>query len=284
MTTTASPPKDQQKQLLDTPENVSTANHKGKPDKKRGKPLILLGIVVPLIMLFLWYWSTSVTGYFTPMQLPPPQEVVWAGVDLYQRDQLFKHIIVSTQRALIGYAIGSFLGLLVGAVIGLSRLSETLFAPTVGAFRVVPGLAWVPLLALWVGIGESSKIVLIAIGAFFPVYTTVSAALRHVDAKLVELGRAFGLNRFQLFISVQLPGAVPSVLSGLRLALAQAWILLVAAELIASSVGLGFLLNDSQNNGRVDRLILTIILFALLGKVFDSIFALVQNRVLKRWA
>jgi sulfonate transport system permease protein len=157
-------------------------------------------------------------------------------------------------------------------------------APTLGAIRAVPSLAWVPLLILWMKIGEESKITLIAIGAFFPVYTTVAAALRHVDQHLVEVGRAYGLRGPGLFRTVQLPAVIPTVVSGLRLAMAQAWLFLVAAELIASSMGLGFLLMDSQNNGRTDRVLLAIALLAVIGKVTDSLIGLGEKRLLKRWA
>jgi len=152
------------------------------------------------------------------------------------------------------------------------------------ALRAVPSLAWVPLLILWMQIGEESKVTLIAIGAFFPVFTTVYAALRHVDPHLVEAGRAFGYHGLSLLRTVQLPAVVPAVFSGLRLALAQAWLFLVAAELIASSMGLGFLLTDSQNNGRTDRLILAIILLAVLGKLTDWLLGLLERRALRRWA
>jgi sulfonate transport system permease protein len=185
---------------------------------------------------------------------------------------------------LIGFAIGSAIGLALGAVVGLSRLGDALLALTLGGVRAVPSLAWVPLLILWMGIGEDSKITLIAIGAFFPVYTTVASALRHVDRHLVEVGRAYGLRGVRLFSAVQLPAVLPSVVSGLRLALAQSWLFLVAAELIASSMGLGFLLMDSGNNGRVDRIILAIILLALLGKLTDSLIGLAEKYLLKRWA
>jgi sulfonate transport system permease protein len=141
----------------------------------------------------------------------------------------------------------------------------------------------VPLLIIWLKYGEESKITLIAIGAFFPVYTTVSAALRHVDRQLVEAGRAFGLNGPRLFTTVQLPAVLPSVVSGLRLALAQAWLFLVAAELLGASMGLGFLLSDSQNNGRLDRIFLAIVLLALLGKLTDSLVGLFERWVNKRW-
>ena len=123
----------------------------------------------------------------------------------------------------------------------------------------------------------------LAIGALFPVYTTVSGALRHVDPQLVEVGRAYGLSRVNLLVQVQLPAVVPTVVSGLRLALAQSWLFLVAAELIFSSMGLGFLLSDSQNNGRIDRLFLVIILLAVLGKTTDALIGLVQRYLLRRF-
>ncbi len=191
---------------------------------------------------------------------------------------------ISTQRVLLGFAAGALLGLALGAVVGLSRLSSALLSPTIGAIRAVPSLAWIPLLLVWLKIGEDSKLTLIAIGAFFPVYTTVSAALRHVDPHLVEAGRAFGLRGFELFRTVQLPAVLPSVVSGLRLALAQSWLFLVAAELLASSMGLGFLLTDSQNNGRIDRVVLAIVLLAVLGKLTDALIGLAEKHLLRRWA
>jgi len=184
---------------------------------------------------------------------------------------------------LIGFVVGSAIGLVVGAVVGLSRVGEALLAPSIAAVRAVPSLAWVPLLILYLGIGEDSKVTLIAIGAAFPVFTTVAGSLRHVDPQLVEAGRAYGLRRVSLFTRVQLPAVLPSLVSGLRLALAQAWLFLVAAELIASSMGLGFLLTESQSNGRVDRIFLAIVLLALLGTLSDTVLNVVQRVALRRW-
>jgi sulfonate transport system permease protein len=196
---------------------------------------------------------------------------------------LLPDIQISTQRVLLGFAFGAVFGLVVGAIIGLSRWASLVFAPTIGGFRAVPSLAWVPLLILYLGINEDQKVLLIAIGAFFPVYTTVAGALRHVDGQLVEVGRAFGRRRIALLLTVQLPAILPTVVSGLRLALAQSWLFLVAAELIASSIGLGFLLKDSQDNGRIDRLFVAIILLALLGKATDAIIGLLERFLLRRW-
>jgi sulfonate transport system permease protein len=154
----------------------------------------------------------------------------------------------------------------------------------VGALRAVPSLAWVPLLIVWLKYGEESKITLVAIGAFFPVYTTVAAALRHVDPHLVEVGRAYGLRGASLFARVQLPAVLPAVVSGLRLALAQGWLFLVAAELLGASMGLGFLLTDSGNNGRTDRVLLAIVCLAILGKATDALVGLAEKYLLRRWS
>ncbi len=241
------------------------------------------GALVPLVLVAVWHAVTT-SGLVPPFQLASPLAVWQAGVDLAQRGQLGQFVAISVQRALVGFAIGAGLGLLVGAVVGLSRVADLLFAPLLGAIRSVPSLAWVPLLILWMKIGEESKITLIAIGAFFPVYTTVAAALRHVDHHLVEVGRAYGLRGPALFTTVQLPAVIPSVVSGLRLAMAQAWLFLVAAELIAASMGLGFLLTDSANNGRVDRMLLAIVLLAMIGKITDSLIGVGEKRLLRRWA
>jgi sulfonate transport system permease protein len=245
--------------------------------------VIVGGALIPVALLVTWQLIS--TSGLVPVSMLPTPEMVWlAAVDLAQRGLLGLYIAISTQRVLIGFAIGAAIGLLLGAVVGLSRLGDILLAPTLGAIRAVPSLAWVPLLILWFKIGEDSKIILIAIGAFFPVYTIVAAALRHVDRQLLEAARAFGLHRVQLFTTVQLPAVVPSVLSSLRLALAQSWLFLVAAELIASSMGLGFLLLDSGQNGRLDRIFLAIILLALLGKLTDSIVGLFERWAVRRWA
>ena len=236
-----------------------------------------------MLILLAWQSVTSL-GLVSISQLPSPTMVWQSAIDLIQRGLLGQYIAISTQRVLIGFAVGAALGLVLGAVVGLSRLGDILFAPILGAIRAVPSLAWIPLLILWFKIGEESKIILIVIGAFFPVYTTVSAALRHVDRQLVEAGRAFGLNGARLFTTVQLPAVLPSVVSGLRLALAQAWLFLVAAELIASSMGLGFLLIDSQSNGRIDRIFLAIVLLAVLGKLTDSLVGLFERWVNRRWS
>ena len=253
-----------------------------RPVASRRWSRVVIGASLPIAILVLWQVSTSL-GWFTPVQLPSPASVLDAAIELVERGTLGGFILLSTQRVLVGFAIGASLGLLLGAVTGLARTWDLFFGSTLGAIRAVPSLAWVPLLILWLKIGEGSKITLIAIGAFFPVYTTVNAALRHVDRDLVEAGRAFGLRGVRLFTTVQLPAVLPSVIAGLRLGLAQSWLFLVAAELIASSAGLGFLLVNSQNNGRVDRILLAIILLAVIGKTTDAMIGVFERRTVRRW-
>jgi sulfonate transport system permease protein len=240
------------------------------------------GALIPVALFAAW-WIVSNSGAVPSYRLPSPQQVWAAAVDLGSTGQLYRDVAISVQRVLTGFVFGALIGLVFGALVGLSRNASILFSPTIGALRAVPSLAWAPLLVLYLGLGEVPKVVLITIGATFPVFTTLSIALRHVDPHLVELGRAFGLGRFSLLSTVQLPAVLPALVSGLRLALAQSWLFLVAAELLGSSMGLGFILLDSQQNGRIDRLFLAIILLAILGKTTDSLIGLFERWLNRRW-
>ncbi|MET3768076.1 sulfonate transport system permease protein [Marisediminicola sp. UYEF4] len=244
--------------------------------------IVLFGAVLPIALLAAW-WGIAASGVVPAYRLPSPAAVWQAGVDLTATGQLAQYSAISTQRVILGFIAGSAIGLVLGSIVGLSRWASAFLAPTIGGFRAVPSLAWVPLLVLYIGINEDSKVTLIAVGALFPVYTTVAGALRHVDPQLVELGRAYGLGRWALLTRVQLPAVIPTIVSGLRLALAQAWLFLVAAELIASSMGLGFLLIDSQNNGRLDRIVLAIIVLAIIGKTTDALIGLLERYLPRRW-
>lgn len=244
--------------------------------------MVALGLILPLALLGVWQLATMFQ-WVPAFKLPSPTSVVVAAVDLAERGLLGEYVAISTQRVFLGFVIGAVAGLVFGAAVGLSRFVDGFLAPTIGAARAVPSLAWVPLLILYLGFGEDSKVTLVAIGALFPVYTTVAGALRHVDPNVVEMGRAFGYHRLRLLATVQLPAVIPSIVSGLRLALAQAWLFLVAAELLGSTMGVGFLLIESQNNGRVDRLFLAIVVLAILGKLTDALIGLLERYLLRRW-
>ncbi|MGN6503863.1 MAG: ABC transporter permease, partial [Pseudolysinimonas sp.] len=242
---------------------AATRSVRGHPGARRWWPVVG-GLILPAAILVVW-WGVSSSGWVPADRLPSPSAVVAAGFDLAERGLFFQDIAISTQRVLTGFAFGAGIGLVLGALVGLSRTASILLSPLIGALRAVPSLAWLPLIVLYIGLGEAPKVVLVTIGAAFPVFTTLASALRHVDPHLVELGRAYGLGRLRLLTTVQLPAVIPALVSGLRLALAQAWLFLVAAELLGSSMGLGFLLIDSSNNGRIDRLFLAIVLQAAFG-------------------
>ena len=239
----------------------------------------LLGLILPATLLAIWAWLAA-SGRFSMTQLPSPLAVFDVIGELLRRGELWWHIQTSLQRVLLGYLIGASIGITLGSIVGLSRFAYRAITPTVQAIRAVPSLAWVPLLIIWLGIDESPKLTLIAIGAFFPVFTTVVSGLQHVEKSLVEVGRAYGLHHVRLIAGIHFPAAAPQIFAGLRLGLAQSWMFLVAAELIASSKGLGFLLMDSQGTGRTDIVMLAIVLLALLGKFSDILIGLVERRAL----
>jgi sulfonate transport system permease protein len=238
-------------------------------------------LLLPGGLLLLWQGITAL-GIFERSQLPGPLDVLAACWEMASTNRLAPHILVSLARVLTGFVIGSTLAIAIGLLVGLSRRFEELLAPTLQAIRAIPSLAWVPLLVLWMGVDEGPKITLVAIGAFFPVYTNLVAGVRQIDRKLVEVGYAYGLRGLALVRQVMLPASLPSLLTGLRMGLAQSWLFLVAAELIAASRGLGFLLLDSQNTGRADIIVMSIVLLALLGKATDSLLQALEHRLL-RW-
>lgn len=239
----------------------------------------LRAALVPALLLLLWQGVTAL-GVFNRSQLPGPLDVLAAGRELVVTNQLAPHILASVARVLWGFAAGSAIAIALGLAVGLSRAVEEVIAPTLQALRAIPSLAWVPLLILWMGVDEGPKVTLVAIGAFFPVYTNLVGGIRQVDRKLVEVGYAYGLQGLALAREIILPAALPALLTGLRLGLAQGWLFLVAAELIAASRGLGFLLIDSQNTGRADIILLSIFLLATLGKLADGLLQLLERRLL----
>ncbi len=205
-------------------------------------------------------------------------------MQLAESGSLWIHIAISVQRVFLGFAIGAVTGLAVAAVVGLTRAGDALLSPTLAAIRAVPSLALVPLLLLWMGIGEESKVTLIAIGAFFPVFTTVSLALRQVDARSVEMARSFSLRGFALFRTRAAPGrrarrSCPVSGSPLRRPGSS-------SSPPSSSPPRWVSAGCSQtpvDNGRVDRILLAIVLLALLGTLTNGILSIVQKYLLRRW-
>jgi sulfonate transport system permease protein len=237
-----------------------------------------LGWLPPLLLLGALE-AASRLGWVPSHLLPAPTELITTLWHLGS-ETVAIHVLASTARVFTGFAIGASLALLVGAAVGLKRPLEHLLDPSFQALRAIPSLAWVPLLLLWLGIDESPKIVLIAIGAFFPVYLGVSAGLRDVDRKLVEVARMAGLSSGALARRVLLPAALPSIMTGVRNGLSLAWMFMVAAELIAATKGLGYLLTDGRETGRADLVLSAIVLLAVLGKLSDSVLHWWEKRLL----
>lgn len=237
-----------------------------------------LGAIPPVLLVLLLELSARL-GWVPANLLPPPSEVLDTLWQLAGQG-LGAHIAASSLRVAIGFAAGASAAIAVGALVGLSRPAGWLLDPSFQALRAIPSLAWVPLLLLWFGIDETPKLVLIAIGAFFPVYMGVVAGVRDVDRKLVEVARMAGLGPLALVRRVLLPAALPSVFTGLRNGLSLAWMFMVAAELIAATRGLGYLLTDGRETARADIVLAAIVLLALLGKLTDTAMAWFEQRLL----
>lgn len=237
-----------------------------------------LGLVLPGALL-LGAEAGARSGVIPANLLPAPSEILRTLFYLAQNG-LAAHVAASSARVLAGFMAGASLAVILGAAVALSRRAEALLDPTFQALRAIPSLAWVPLLLLWFGIDELPKLVLIAIGAFFPVYMGVVSGIRGVDRKLVEVARLYQLSGVALARRVLLPAALPSLTTGLRNGLSLAWMFMVAAELIAASKGLGYLLSDGRETSRADIVLAAIVLLALLGKASDSAMGLFETRLL----
>ncbi len=242
----------------------------------------MIRFVVPLLLVIAWTAATS-SGWVKSYQLASPRDVLRELAELAQSGVLWHDLGASIARVGIGFAIALIVALLLGAYVGGSRRGEALLDPTLQAIRAVPSLAWVPLILLWLGIGEVAKITLVAIGAFFPIYVALVSGIRGVDRKLIEVGRSFGLSRVALIVRVLVPATFPQLLVGARIGLTQAWLFLVAAELLAASNGLGFLLTDGQQTSRTDEILVAIVLFALCGKLSESAMRSAERRLVG-WA
>lgn len=233
---------------------------------------------LPLVLLVGW-WLATARGWVKSYQFASPHDVLAELANLASTGALWQDIGASVARVAAGFAIALALAIVLGALVGGSRGVERALDPTLQAIRAVPSLAWVPLILLWLGIGETAKITLVAIGAFFPIYVALVAGIRGVDRKLVEVGTTFGLSRTALIARVLVPATLPQLLVGARIGLTQAWLFLVAAELLAATNGIGFLLTDGQQTTRTDEILVAILLFAACGKLSESGMRWLERRL-----
>ncbi len=235
-----------------------------------GAPAWLLGLVLP-VALALAHEVAVRQGWANGRLLPPPSRILTTLWEMATGGDLWLHVSATTWRVALGFACGGAAGIALGALSGVSDLTRRLIDPLLQALRAIPSIAWVPLFILWFGIFETSKVVLIAVGVFFPVYLGVTGAILSVDRKIVEVGRVFRLTRLQLICRVLLPAVTPATVLALRAGLGLGWMFVVAAEFMGASEGLGYLLVDGQQLGRPDQIVAALVIFASLGKLTDAL-------------
>jgi sulfonate transport system permease protein len=240
-----------------------------------------LGLVLPVAAALVWELVVRM-GWASGRLAPPPSVIFATFVDLWKSGDLQRNTLVTLARVGAGFGIGVAVATVLGAAAGYSPLIRRLLDPTLQALRAIPSIAWVPLFILWLGIFEASKVTLIAVGVFFPVYLGLMGAIQSVDRKLVEVGRAFRLSDVAMVRRILLPAVLPAYVIALRSGLGLGWMFVVAAELMGASEGLGYLLIDGQQLGKPAEIVAAIVAFAIVGKATDWLIAIVAAPFL-RW-
>jgi sulfonate transport system permease protein len=240
----------------------------------------MLPWIIPIVLLITWQVSSSI-GILSNRVLPNPIDIFTAAVDLLKSGQLVSDVWTSTKRAFIGFLIGGGIGFVLGLVNGVSKISESLLDSSIQMIRNIPHLALLPIVILWFGIGEEAKLFLVALGTFFPIYLNTYHGIRSVDPSLIEMAYVYELKGFSLFWHVIFPAALPSILVGVRFALGITWVTLIVAETIAADSGIGYLAMNAREFMQLDVVILSILLYALLGKLSDVMAKLAEKQFLK---
>lgn len=244
-----------------------------------GRRLPAARLAGPLLLLALWA-AASAAGQLDPGAIPAPWTVLRTGVRLWTDGTLPTDILTSLTRAAYGFAIGLAAGVVLALAAGLSRAGEALIDGTVQLNRAIPTLGLIPLFILWLGIGETFKIAVIAIVVYIPLYLNTHAALSGIDSRYVELAEVQGLSRFAFVRQVVIPGALPGFFVGLRLAVTGSWLGLVVLEQINATSGLGYLMFQAQNYGQTDVILVGLLIYGVFGLVSDSVVRLIERRVL----
>ena len=264
--------------------SVARANEKRKRSVQRREAFLR----ILSVLSFFPFWeafshlNSSVLKLFNPILAPAPEIVVAAGIDMLRSGELIKDIDASLSRVIGGFFLAAFIGVAAGVLVGRSRILSCLVEPTIDMLRPIPSLAFLPMLVLWLGIGELSKVVFIAYATFFPIFTTTIQGVRHIDPILLRAAASLGASRRDMFRYVELPAALPSIITGLRIGFGQAFFVIVAAEFIAADAGLGFLINDSRTFFEVPRMLLGAMVIGLIGFSFNVVLRRVESRLL-RW-
>jgi sulfonate transport system permease protein len=231
-----------------------------------------LGLVLPVGLAIGWELAVR-AGLSDGRLVPPPSRIYQEFAELAAAGELQRHVIATMLRVVVGFGLGTVAGTLLGAIAGYSTIVRRLVDPSLQGLRAVPSIAWIPLFILWLGIFETSKVALIAVGVFFPIYLGVMGAILSVDRKVVEVGRVFRLSGAQMVRRILLPAVLPAYVVSLRAGLGLGWMFVIAAEFMGASEGLGYLLIDGQQLGKPAEIVAAILAFAILGKATDWMLA-----------
>jgi sulfonate transport system permease protein len=237
--------------------------------------------LLPAALIVAWE-AAARSGMLSARVLPEPVAVLRAAWELMRSGVMWDDVKVSAGRALGGLAVGGSIGLMLGLLTGLSETADIVLDSTIQMIRNIPVLATIPLVILWFGIDESAKLFLVALGVFFPIYVNTYHGIRSVDAGLVEMARSYGLRGFALYRDVIVPGALPSILVGVRFALGLMWVMLIVAETVSAQEGIGYMTMNAREFMQTDVVVVGILLYAVLGKLAD-VLAKGLERVLLRW-
>jgi ABC-type nitrate/sulfonate/bicarbonate transport system permease component len=255
--------------------------------RELSRPAVLGLRAVSLLLFFVLWWGVSllnahVLKVFNPILLPAPDEVLRAGIKMAASGELLKHITASLSRVVWGFGIAAALGIVVGTALGRSRLLEHLVEPMLEMLRPIPPLAFLPMMVLWFGIGEASKVAFITYAAFFPIFTTTIEGIKYVDPVLIRAASSLGASERQIFWHVVLPAATPNIITGMRLAFGLSFFVIVAAEFIAADSGLGFLINDARTFFLVSNMLLGAAVIGIIGVLANVLLRKLEGRLL-RW-
>ncbi len=231
----------------------------------------LRGLLLPALLFGVWWWGSS-QEWWNSFILPSPSRVGNVAVDLFRRGVLVVHVKTSLLRILSGCGVAFGTAFPLGVLCGRSPLLRSLMLPSLEALRHIPPLAVLPLLILWFGIGETSKLMVIIMASFFPIFLNTLSGIAQVNPQLLEVGTSLELSPWKTFRHILLPGALPSVLVGLRLGLGYSWRALIGAELIAAASGIGYMIHDAEQLSRTDVVIVGVLLMGVLGSLMDGIF------------
>jgi sulfonate transport system permease protein len=238
-------------------------------------------VLLPCIVLAVWHGIT-VNGLVKPILLPSPAQVFDAFVVMLSNGELVTHLGTSMIRVLEGFILAALLGVGLGLMLGIFPLMFELMDGLIQLLRPIPPIAWLPLSILWFGIEEGSKIFIIIIGAFFPIFINVLDGIRQTDHKFVELSQVLEVPRRKFIAKVVIPGALPFIISGLRVGLGYAWMCVVAAELSAGMTGIGYMLTDARALAQTDRVLVGMLAIGVIGKIMDSMLRAMEKRII-RW-